>query len=476
MRNIMNKIISIISVAVLTLLFPACDEYYDVNTDPNRAQAVTLDVLLPATIEATSNNHYLVASITGQFTQHLASYFVGGTDSYQETRMPLAWPGLYLAALNNLNVLVSQATEQNAPYYAGIGKILQALNLATATDAWGDVPFSEAFRGEQDLTPTLDSQQDIYTTLNTLLTDAIALLQQPNSALKPGADDLVYGGKTASWIKLAYALKARYSIHLTGKEQAAAIAGALAAVPLAISSNTDDFQLNYSSVNRNPWYNNVSSPITTGNFTVGPSEQIINLMNGTYYGVIDPRLPKMFDNLGAATYSGLVNGQGGGGNSRLSTTTWYAGATSPMLMVTFAEVKFIEAEASLLNGAAENAYNAYIAGITANLEKLGIDTAARRIYRTHPNIAVGSANLTLEHIMKEKYIATFLNPEAWTDVRRYQYSSTIYQGMSKPVNYNEALGGEFIRRVLYPTDEINRNGTEVTPHIQPMQAKMWWEN
>ncbi len=64
--------------------------------------------------------------------------------------------------------------------------------------------------------------------------------------------------------------------------------------------------------------------------------------------------------------------------------------------------------------------------------------------------------------MKEKYIATFLNPDAWTDVRRYQYNSAIYQGMSKPVNYNEALGGEFIRRVLYPTDEVNRNGAEVT--------------
>ncbi len=235
-------------------------------------------------------------------------------------------------------------------------------------------------------------------------------------------------------------------------------------------------QLNYSSVNRNPWYNNVSSPITTGNFTVGPSEQIINLMNGTYYGVVDPRLPKMFDNQGAATYSGLVNGQGGGGNSRLSTATWYAGATSPMLMVTFSEVKFIEAEASLLNGAADDAYNAYLAGIKAHLEKLNVDTAARRIYLTHPNIAVGSANLTLEHIMKEKYIATFLNPDAWTDVRRYQYSSAIYQGMSKPVNYNEALGGEFIHRVLYPNDELNRNGAEATAHVQPMQAKMWWEN
>lgn len=471
----MKQIIFLFSFAALALMLAACDDYLDVNTDPNRTQTVTLDALLPATIEATSNNHYLVGNITGQFTQHIASYFVGGTDSYQETRIPLAWPGIYLAALNNLNILVREANAQSSPHYAGIGKILQAVNLGMATDAWGDVPFSDAFQSEANLKPAFDSQQAIYDTLNTLLTDAIALLQQPTSTVKPGADDIVYGGKLASWIKAAYALKARYSIHLTGRNEASAIAAALAAVPLAISSNAEDFQLNYSTVNRNPWYNNVSSPITTGNFTVGPSEQIVNLMNGTYYAP-DPRLAKMFERTGTAPYSGLVNGQGGGGNTRLSTTTWYAGATSPMLMVTFAEVKFIQAEASLRNGAADDAYAAYLAGIAAHMEKLSIDTAARRIYRTHPSIAVGSANLTLEHIMKEKYIATFLNPEAWTDVRRFQYSSAIYQGMSKPANYNEALGGEFIRRVLYPNDEINRNGAAISAHIKPMQTKMWWEN
>jgi hypothetical protein len=77
--------------------------------------------------------------------------------------------------------------------------------------------------------------------------------------------------------------------------------------------------------------------------------------------------------------------------------------------------------------------------------------------------------------LKEKYIAMYLNPEAWVDVRRYQYRSELYRGMAKPVNYNEALQGEFIRRVLYPNEEINRNTVEVTPRIKPMQEIMWWE-
>lgn len=472
----MNRIFKILSMTTVILFLAGCDDYLDENTDPHSAQTVTLDALLPATQEATSNNHYLAAYTTGQFTQHLASYVAGGTDAYQETRMSTAWTGLYLTALTNLDLLVEQAEEQTSPYYAGIGKILEALNLGLATDTWGDVPFSEAFKGEEDLTPAFDDQETIYATINTLLDDAIISLQQTTSLFKPGSDDLIYAGKVANWIKLAYSLKARNAIHLTGKDEATAIADALAAIPLAIAANADDFQLNYNSVNRNPWFNNVASPITTGNYTVGPSEQIINLMNGTYYTVIDPRLPKLFDNQGAATYGGLVNGQGGGGNSRLSINTWYAAQTAPMLMVTFAEIKFIEAEAQWRNGDPGLAYTAYLAGITAHMEKLGVATADITTYTTDPNVAVGSANITLEHIMKEKYIAMFLNPEAWVDVRRFQYDNTIYRGMDKPVNYNTALGGEFIRRVLYPNDEINRNTDEVTPHIQEMQVKMWWEN
>jgi hypothetical protein len=270
-------------------------------------------------------------------------------------------------------------------------------------------------------------------------------------------------------------------MHLTSRDAGAAVAAALEALPLGISLATEDLQLTYNTVNRNPWYNNVSSPITTGNFTVGPSEQIINLMNGTFYTVVDPRLPKMFDNQGAATYGGLLNGSGSGGNSRLSINTWYAAQAAPLPMVTLAETRFLEAEARFLQdggtttsvGTTQEAYNAYMAGITAHFAKLGVDPTAYLADTDH--VAVGAENLTLELIMKEKYIAMFLNPENWTDVRRYQYSDVIYKGMNLPANYNTNLNNEFIRRVLYPLDEINRNSASVTPHIQTMEVKMWWE-
>ncbi|HEY0652176.1 MAG TPA: SusD/RagB family nutrient-binding outer membrane lipoprotein [Chryseosolibacter sp.] len=471
----MKNSIKIFHLSLCFILMSGCGSYLDENIDPYRAQTISLDALLPTTIDATSNNHYLVAVTTGMFSQHLASYFAGGSDSYQETRMPTAWTGIYLSALSNLDILVEQAQQQESPHYAGIAKILQAMNLCLATDVWGDVPFSDAFQGAKDVTPSFDDQSDVYTAINTLLDESIALLQHTNSLFKPAADDLVYGGNVSKWIKLAYSLKARFAIHETKKDPTTSAQDALNALALAINANADDFQLVYNSVNRNPWFNNVASPLTTGNFTVGPSEQLINLMNGTYYTAVDPRLSKLVDNQGAAMYSGNVNGQGGGGNSRLSANTWYAGQLSPMLMVTFAEMKFIEAEAHFIVGNKLGAYNAYLAGINAHMQKLGVAASAITTYTTSPSVAVGSGNITLELIMKEKYIATFLNPEAWVDVRRHAYNENIYRGMSKPVNYNEALGGEFIRRCLYPNEEITRNAAEVTPHVKLMQEKMWWE-
>jgi hypothetical protein len=480
-------------VGMLLVILASCENYLgdDTNVDPNRSRTITLKALLPSCIESTARNHYLVALNTSQYAQHTASMNAGETDAYVETRMPDAWVGIYLTALTNLDVLVKQAVEQNSPYYAGIGKILQAINLGLATDAWGDVPFSQAFLGEANLTPAYDNQADIYAAIQQLLTDAIDLLNQPTSLYTPAADDLIYGVSTLGlnpaqrlerWRHTAYLLKARYALHLTTQDAAKAVTDALAALPQAFASATEDLQLRFVSPSRNYWFVNVASPIGTGNYRLAPSEQIVNMMNGTHYPVVDPRLPALFDNDGDPTYSGIMNGKGdegtaGGYNSDITIDTWYGKEASPLLMATFSEQKFIEAEARFLQaggtttstGAPQEAYDAYLTGIATHFTKLGIDGAA---YLADPAVAVGAANLTLELIMKEKYIALFLHPEAWTDVRRYQYSGVLYKGMTLPED--SKLGGQFIQRVLYPLDEINRNGVSVSPHVKGMEANMWW--
>ena len=89
---------------------------------------------------------------------------------------------------------------------------------------------------------------------------------------------------------------------------------------------------------------------------------------------------------------------------------------------------------------------------------------------TSPAVAVGEAGLTIDLIFKEKYTAMYLHPEAWVDARRYDYQ---YQGMEVPVNLNPDLNGQFIRRLVYPNSETQRNSANV-PEVT-LSDRIFWD-
>jgi len=89
-------------------------------------------------------------------------------------------------------------------------------------------------------------------------------------------------------------------------------------------------------------------------------------------------------------------------------------------------------------------------------------------------VEVGPANLSMEHIMREKQVVLFLNPEAWSDMRRYDYNPNLFRGISLPLNQNTEMGGQQIRRSLYPLDELNRNPNAQTA-LKPLTEKVWWD-
>ena len=492
MTSVMNILIKLRYYAGLILLtglglaVTSCEDYLggDTNVDPNRTDEITLEAYLPTILDATAESHYYAGYETGQVAQHLANYFSAGADIHEEFRIVNGWTLLYLRAMANARLLQEQAEEQASPHYAGVAKILQALNLGLATDNWENVPFTEAFAGTENLTPVYDPQQTLYeTVIPGLLTSAIADLQADESVSSPGNDDLIYGGDLDQWIKTARVLQARFAIHLINKGAAQAAGNALAALEAAAyGSNDDDFQLEYDERNLNPWHARVALAINTGNFTVAPAAQVVDMMNGALYDVVDPRLPIMFDlNDSDTEYEGMVNGTETGNTVNLTEDTWYGSADAPLLMVTYAETKFIEAEARFLAnggtvgsvGSTEEAYQAYLDGIEAHMDKVGVAAEEKEAYLADPQVAVGAANLTLDRILKEKYIALFLNPEAWVDLRRYDYSDQVFRGFALPANHNPQLGDEFIQRAAYPFDELSRNSAAVEANTKPLAADMW---
>ena len=460
----------------------SCENYLggDFNDNPNKVTAVSLQAMFPVAVESTSDLHYKIAFTTSQVTQQM---YGGGASDHGVFTLASSWTEAYLVSMNNLNQLIIQAQEENLPHYEGMAQVLMALNLGIVTDNWESAPFNEAFSGFDIPKPAYDSQESIYASIASLLNDGIANLSTPDvEGLEPGSDDLVYDGDMIAWVKFAYALKARYAIHLSNKGGSAA-GDALSALGNAFTSNDDDFELVYNAVNRNPWHTTPVLANNTGNITIWPGAYFIDNLNGVNFpldGLIeDPRVRVLTNTTADNILEPITGGTLDGnviGNANLDEGTYYTTESAPLSMISYVELKFIEAEAELMNGNSGNAYNAYLEGIAANMDKVGVDATSRDTYLADANVAVGSGGLTLALIMKEKYIALFLNPEVWVDMRRHSYSTTIYPNLAPPppgIQSPDVPEGSFPQRALYPLDEYNRNNENATSSTKDFAVKMW---
>ncbi|TDB64126.1 SusD/RagB family nutrient-binding outer membrane lipoprotein [Arundinibacter roseus] len=457
---------------LLTAGLSGCENYFDLNENPNLISNPPLNSLLSTTTQKTALNSQSMANITSYFVQYLASPGSGGsTDTYQETDYTGTWDAIYYA-MADLTDMKRLADEQNAAEYAGVANVLLAYHLNLIADSFGSGPFSAAFTGDP-LIPPYDSEEEMYTTAMGLLDNAITELSRTDSNIRlSAADDLIHQGNIAKWIKTAYALKARMLNKISG-QSAYNPQAVLAAVEKSYTSKADDAQMS-TFLLRNPWAQvarNNAALVLNGWL----SEQLVDHLNGTTYGVFDPRIEKITDKTINDVYKGTVNGQGnvGGNNtvkdeSYISLNSPLTGDDSPLLIVTYAEMKMVEAEAAFRAGDRARAYAAYQEGIRAHMEKLQVAAAAIDGYLANPTVTPGAGALSLALIFKEKYVVTYLNPEAWNDARRFDYQ---YKDFTLPVN---AALPTFIRRVAYPSAELAENGQNV-PDVGALSDELWWD-
>jgi len=483
----------ILSIILLTSI-TSCNDFFDVN-DPTNVVAekdLNLKLMLPSVENYVASMYFSDAYSIGQVQQHIASYFDHGIDQHYESSVYGVWRLYYTKALYTLKKMENLADEKNAVHFKGVINTLKALTLGMATDLYGDLPYFEASEGSGILQPAVDDQESLYNEIQNLLSAAITQFDATdNSGLGNIKGDGIYGGDLAKWKRLAYTLKARYAIHLSKVNGSVAAANeALGYLQNGFTSNADDFQLFYNDKQKNPWHTSVVLTAHTGNLSVLFSEQLINYMNGTEYPTAapDPRIYDYVDNGGAATFEGAQNGNEGktasgtGANTVFNENSYYFKENSPLVMVSYSEALFLKAEAEFLAnggtptsvGGNQAAYDAYLAGIEANMDKIGIDPALKTAYVSDPAIAVTPAGLKLEHIMKEKYIALLLNPEIFTDMRRYDFSTNVYKGLELPANQNPDIAGDWFKRAIYPVSELTKN-PNLVPHKKEINDPMWWQ-
>lgn len=152
--------------------------------------------------------------------------------------------------LADIEKLVEQLPAEEQPRYVHmirIARILKAYYTFYVSDIYGSIPYSEAFQARYGgtLTPKYDTQQTIFTTLDTELKEAVATLKtaQPATQVALGTNDQYYGGNTQQWVKAANALRLKIGMRLAKRDPARlkTIAQEVLSSPATdlMSSNTD---------------------------------------------------------------------------------------------------------------------------------------------------------------------------------------------------------------------------------------------
>jgi len=490
----MKNYIKIIVLFISTMLITSCsDEYFDVNTPANAIPEadVPLSDLMATTAKYTGYlPYYTESSRFGHYSQNTASKNGGAgeesVDQHYETSVSGVWTTFYLHILPQSRLMETKATEASAMHYRGMAKMMRAIGLSYVADAFGDAPYSEA--SPDVFKPAFDSQQDLYTAVSALLNDAIADLSATDtSGFVPAGDDIFYQGDMSKWIKAAHTFMARNAIHLTKAGASSAGSSAINHLNMGFTSNDDNLQLVFNSREKNPWHKSVVlTEATSNNYTMA-SDQFIDYMDGTSFPfntvTMDPRLPIYIDNGSAAYYRGITNGDGQvlGDNAYFNPA--YITFDLPLPIITYAEALFIKAEAEFLvnggnatsTGTNAAAYQAYQDGITASMDAVGVSTVDKAAYLADTSIALGMGALELKHIMKEKFIANWLNPETFSDERRYDFSQDVFVDLDFPTNVNPDNGGQWVRRSIYPSSESERNPVNTAAAEQPITTPVWWD-
>ena len=245
------------SIAALGLVSCELDDL-DINVDPNSASQASLELLL------TNAQFEGLSTFGGGLNNSTMGFQAINTSSDNFNFTNSSWNGtwnyLYSGPLKDLEEMIQAADPEVTPRYLGVGQILKAYYFTTMVDLWGDVPYTEAFKGnsieEKNLEPVYDKGADIYADAFRLIDEAIVNLAK-NQAV-PIRGDIVYGGNASKWVKLAKSLKLKLLIQTRNVQSNGAAIQALITEGGLITSPADDFLLRYGALknpdNRHPMY------------------------------------------------------------------------------------------------------------------------------------------------------------------------------------------------------------------------------
>ncbi|MHB1297645.1 MAG: SusD/RagB family nutrient-binding outer membrane lipoprotein [Gemmatimonadaceae bacterium] len=501
-----------LTVAIVTLLsvtLASCEtDLTGINTNPNSPTTAPAGTLFSqATINAIgrfSGSGQLSGSAL--MAQHLAQvqYIDEDRGHIRTTTIDAMYANAYISELEDFQKVIELGQAASAPNTWGPALIMQSWTYQNMTDIWGDIPYSQALKGDVvggSLKPAYDPQKDIYYGLLASLTSASTAMATATDA-GLGSADLVFDGNSARWVRFANTLRARMAMRMLKNDATKAATELTAAFAAGVmTSNSDNAVLAYPG-------DGVFDNGYAATFATRDDHRVSKTLLDTMNALGDPRVfiyaqPTRWDPSTGAPWAdpstaraiGLQNGLNNATVTPFFNTTsrvgamFYPGATSygtfgtaagkqtPAIAMTYAEAEFLMAEAAERGlGGQTGAAAHYNAGVTASILQWGGTAADAAAYLAQPGVAYVAGVTGLQQIGLQKWISLFTQGnEAWAEWRRTGNPNTVAMG---PSAYPDVLAVP--RRWPYASTEQSVNAESWAAAVAAQGAdnyatRMWWD-
>ena len=489
----------IISLGVLFFVLSGCNKLEDYNVNPNKTSNASPGMLATRLIlniarQNTGNGKtYLM--------NHVNKKYLIWTENKETERQYNYWQrtDAYggMNELVNVEKMVEAAAGdealQNA--YKAVGHFIRVYKFLDLTLRVGDIPYSEAMKGESDdnFFPKYDTQKEVFMGLLNELEEADRLLQNA----KAFTGDPVYGGNVEKWRKAVNSLELSVLIHLYLKENDADLRvkqrfQALLSKPL-FESNADNFQLTYSDKanQQYPYYKDRNNYMDYSMMSSVLIDSLKRFQDYRLFCYADPMAGAINDDgLDASdfnAYAGVdptadytfIEAMHGVVNtsrrySMMATRYSDYAPGEPIYLLSYSDVNFILAEACVRGFITGDAWTYYETGIRAAMNFTGGNMTAaytptgREItpayidaYLTNPGVQFEStAQRQIEQIATQRYLANFLQAP-WEGLWQLRRINIPYIPVNPATNENIDDRNKLPVRWMYPNSEYTYNGDNV---------------
>lgn len=497
-----------IAAATIVAAASCTKNFEEINTNPNKLNygEIKANNCFESIIYemGKANQEYC-----GYWNNQLVQYVAFTAGATRQAHMYQMTPGNWQSVWNSKarlagdnNHMIDLARRDGDTFLEAVGMILKSYCFYELTALYGDVPYSECFQFNKNLTPKFQSQEEVLLLLDEQLAAAADTLKSNPSPIKPGLDP-VYGDSAAKWRKFANTLRVRVlllaaCINDAHWAEIQTILDNPADYPV-FTSNSDNATVAFQDVDPYKCYMNPTKVDNMESYRM--TAQVCKMCvvkdandNDVYQ---DPRLVILYKQRGGKWY-GVKAGctvseaqqEEANNPACLNKAVLNRDAMSSFLM-DYSELLFIEAE-GVLKGKltlSASAKDLYEAAVTANIEKWAPFIRYNSKYRdiTAADIRkfldseLGSydlaeagdeaskaiyANGVEDLVLSQKWFSLqWVGLEAFTHWRRVEYPIlTIGDGCT----YNEY---ELPTRFGYPNYTVSTNSANVTSALGRMEAQ-----